>query len=293
VVYSASRRTDIPAFYGDWMIRRLREGRVASRNPRNPRQVSVYHLDPAVDALVFWTKDPGPFLPRLPEIDALGYPYYFQFTLTGYGPDIEPALGGAPRQRIIDTFIELSRRIGPDRVVWRYDPILLTPAHTPAWHLDAFERIADRLAGRAASCVISFADRYAHLASVWAALGVQDAFADEGADEGACAGAGAKNLAEALARAARARAICLTACAEDIHGVAPSRCVDPEIIARVSGRPPASRKDPGQRAACHCAVSRDIGAYRTCRHGCVYCYAAAGPAPGPYDPDSPLLCGGV
>ena len=129
MIVSASRRTDIPAFYSDWFFRRLEEGYLYVKNPMNPRQVSKILLSPdTVDCFVFWTKDPGPMMERLSVLNRLGYPYYFQFTLTPYGTDVEP---GVPhKNELVRTFRELSCRLGPERVIWRYDPVLLSPSYT-------------------------------------------------------------------------------------------------------------------------------------------------------------------
>lgn len=159
MILSASRRTDIPNYYSDWFLNRIREGFLYVRNPMNPRQVSRIELSPElVDCIVFWTKNPEPMLKRLGELDT--YPYYFQFTLTGYGQDIEP---GVPDKRkiVIPTFQQLSTSIGLNRVIWRYDPILFTPMYTPEYHLRAFSYIAEALKGFTNRCVISFVDRYA------------------------------------------------------------------------------------------------------------------------------------
>ncbi|MCP5103597.1 MAG: DUF1848 domain-containing protein, partial [bacterium] len=123
MIISASRRTDIPAFYSRWFFNRLKEGFVMVRNPVNPRMVSRIDLNrEPIDAIVFWTKNPREMMKRLDELKEI--PYYFLFTVTAYGSDLEKYL--APKDEVIDTFIELSQRIGRERVIWRYDPILLS-----------------------------------------------------------------------------------------------------------------------------------------------------------------------
>ena len=125
MIISASRRTDIPAFYAEWFFNRIKEGYVLVRNPMNYHQVSKISLSPAVvDGIVFWTKNPLPMMTRLDELRE--YPYYFQFTLTPYGKEMEPGLP-SKKAVLIPVFRELSRKLGPDRLVWRYDPILLNP----------------------------------------------------------------------------------------------------------------------------------------------------------------------
>ena len=159
MILSVSRRTDIPAFYSEWFFGRLREGSCLVRNPFNPHQLSRIPMTPeAVECIVFWTKNPGPMLGKLGLLDPI--PFYFQFTLTGYGRDIEP---GFPHKKecMIPIFRELSSQVGKDRVVWRYDPIFFTDRYTADYHLRAFGQIAEALQGYTRRVVISFLDLYA------------------------------------------------------------------------------------------------------------------------------------
>ena len=158
MIISASRRTDIPAYYADWFYNRIREGFVCVRNPMNFHQVSRISLSPdVVDGIVFWTKNPLPLMSRLEELRE--YPFYFQFTLTPYGKDVEP---GVPSKNdvILPAFQELSRRIGPERVIWRYDPILFTDRYTMDYHITFFSQLARRLESYTRKCIISFVDLY-------------------------------------------------------------------------------------------------------------------------------------
>ena len=169
MIISASRRTDIPAYYPDWFYNRIREGYVCVRNPMNFHQVSRIDLSPdVVDGIVFWTKNPLPLMSRLEELRA--YPFYFQFTLTPYGKDVEP---GVPSKNdiILPAFQELSRQIGPERVIWRYDPILLTDRYTMDYHITFFSQLARRLEGYARKCIISFVDLYRNTQSNMNGLG--------------------------------------------------------------------------------------------------------------------------
>ncbi len=145
MILSVSRQTDIPNYYSDWFLNRVREGFLYVRNPMNPHQISEIDLSPeAVDCMVFWTKNPSPMLGQLQELG--DYPFYFQFTLTGYGEDVEPGLPDK-RSELIRTFQELSRQIGSDRVIWRYDPIFLNVRYTAEYHKKAFGEIASCLKG--------------------------------------------------------------------------------------------------------------------------------------------------
>ena len=169
MIISASRRTDIPAYYPDWFCNRIREGYVCVRNPMNFHQVSRTSLSPdVVDGIVFWTKNPLPLMPRLEELQ--GYPFYFQFTLTPYGKDVEP---GVPSKNdvILPAFQELSRQIGPERVIWRYDPILFTDRYTMDYHITFFSQLARRLEGYTRKCIISFVDLYRNTQTNMSGLG--------------------------------------------------------------------------------------------------------------------------
>ena len=158
MIISASRRTDIPAYYSDWFFERIRAGYVLVRNPMNTHQVSRIILSPDVcDGIVFWTKNPLPMLGRLSELS--DYPYYFQFTLNAYGRDVEPNI---PQKDsvLIPGFIKLSRLTGRERVVWRYDPILLNEKYTLGYHLKYFEKLAQRLHPYTEKCIVSIVDNY-------------------------------------------------------------------------------------------------------------------------------------
>lgn len=153
MIISASRRTDIPAVYADWLLSRLREGYVCVRNPFSYHQVSKIVLNPdVVDAFVFWTKNPAPLMKHLPELEK--YMYYFQFTLNAYGREVERNLPSLENR--IETFRELASRIGKERIIWRYDPIGISQAYPVDWHLEQFERLAKALEGCTETCVISF-----------------------------------------------------------------------------------------------------------------------------------------
>ena len=158
VILSVSRRTDIPNYYSEWLARRFREGFLCVRNPMDHYQVSRINLSPEViDCIVFWTKNPVPMFPYLDEFSR--YMYYFQFTLTGYGREIEPGLPDK-KKVLIPAFRELADRIGKERMVWRYDPVFLSDRYTLDYHVKAFAQIAEALAGKTQRVVISFLDDY-------------------------------------------------------------------------------------------------------------------------------------
>lgn len=289
MIVSVSRRTDIPARYADWFWNRLREGYALVRNPMRYHSVRRVPLGPdAVDCFVFWTKNPLPMLPRLGELE--GRPFYFQFTLTPYGKDVEPGLP-SKREVLLPAFRALAEKIGPGRIVWRYDPIFFTPRYTPAYHRRAFAEIAAALRGCTDRCTVSFYDDYRRCRARMTPLGLLPPRPEEMLE-----------LLAALATAARANGMTLDTCAEPLDtaslGIPHARCIDPARIARITGRPCSAPRDRAQRPACGCAASVDIGAYHTCPGGCRYCYATAGfgaaaRAAAAYDPASPLLCGAL
>ena len=156
MIISASRRTDIPAFYSDWFYNRIKEGFALVRNPMNFRQVSRVKLTPdVVNGIIIWTKNPAPMIERLDELR--DYMYYFQFTITPYGKDIEP---NVPRKNtdVLSTFKEISKKIGADRIIWRYDPIFLSEKYTVNYHIRAFTEIANELRIYTRKVTISFID---------------------------------------------------------------------------------------------------------------------------------------
>lgn len=287
MIVSVSRRTDIPACYFPWFLRRLEEGYALARNPVRFHQVSRISLRPPdVDGFVFWTKNP---LPMLAHLDLLQeYAYYVQFTLTAYGPDLEPGLPDKDRV-LIPAFHELARRIGPERVVWRYDPILLTARYTVEEHLRRYEEMARRLEGCTRRCVISFLDMYRHLQGPAQSLGMRAPAEEE-----------ALTLARGLSRTARTCGMDMQTCAEEgdytALGIAHGACIDAALLGRIAGREIAVPRDRSQRPGCGCAASVDIGQYDTCPHGCHYCYAVHGAGAlcrglQGHDPRSPLLSG--
>ena len=292
MILSASRRTDIPAFYSEWLSERFREGYLLVRNPMNCHQVSRIRLNPEViDCIVFWTKNPLNMLPRLREFD--GYPYYFQFTLTGYGREIEPGLPDK-RSVLIPVFQELSRRIGSRRVIWRYDPVFLSGRYTVDYHERAFAEIAGALSGYTCMVVISFLDLYKKTKrNMEHVLG--------GAVK-APAEPEMKMLAQKFATLARRFGMEIRTCAEQLdleqYGIRHGACIDREYIEELLGCPLKVKKDHGQRPFCGCVESVEAGTYHTCRNGCRYCYAndsdeAVRRLSSRYDVHSPILCGQV
>jgi DNA repair photolyase len=280
MIISASRRTDIPAHYADWIVNRIQERQVRVRNPMNARQIRTVSLEPhLVDCIVFWSKNPQPMLDKLELIKE--YAYYFQFTLTPYEKDVEANLPS--KDAIIETFKKLSCAIGPDKVLWRYDPVLLNAKYTASYHIERFNTLANALHGYTNNVTFSFIDTYKKISARIKAAGIHEARAVE-----------KSILAQNFSRIAAEHKLAIDACAEDIdlstYGIAPARCIDDRLIAKITGRAVAAKKDKNQRSECRCVESVDIGEYNTCTHACLYCYANRGPVQNrTANPFSPLL----
>lgn len=287
MIISASRRTDIPAFYSDWFFQRLAAGYVLVRNPMNARQIGRVVLSPdTVDGFVFWTKNPAPMLSRLEELES--YPYYFQFTLNDYAPCIEPSVPDAQRV-LLPAFRELAKRAGPERIVWRYNPVLFTEEMDAEYHARHFRALSEQLNGCTKICDLSFLTMYAKTERNTRHLGLRQPEAAE-----------KEELVLAMADAAKSCGIRLRICGEpdllQLPGIEQARCIDADILSSVSGREIRAPKDRNQRQICGCAASIDIGAYDTCAHRCAYCYANARPEravrnAAAHDPAAEMLIG--
>jgi hypothetical protein len=273
MLISASRRTDIAAFYAPWLMQRLREGYCSVPNPFNARQVQRISLVPEeVEAIIFWTRHPRPLFPYLEEMDARGYRYYFQYTLLDYPPSLDQE--NPPVKVKIAAFQELANKIGPERVIWRYDPIVLSSATPEDFHLQAFSRLAAALEGSTQHVVVSLLTPYNKIQRRMLALEKQGVtLLPPAADGDPRLG----DFLRSLSEIALSRGMQITSCASEqdfsSFGILPGKCVDDELIQRLFGIDVSHTKDPGQRKACGCMVSKDIGMYDTCLYGCQYCYA--------------------
>jgi len=272
-IISASRRTDIPAFYAEWFINRVRAGYCLVPNPYNRKQLSRISLAPNdVAVILFWTRNPRPMLPYLKELDDRGIRYYFQFTLMNNPREIDPH--SPSLHAALETFRRLVEHVCPQRVIWRYDPILFTETTNREFHLEAFADIADQLENLTHRCVISIVDAYRKAKSRMLLLSKIPGFKVEGYQP---------SLHEAMLQQmqgiASARGMELSSCAEEINlshlGIKPGKCIDDEYIRAVFDIDVTHNKDKGQREACGCVESRDIGVYDTCILGCKYCYATS------------------
>lgn len=281
MIISASRRTDIPSYYSEWFVNRLKAGEVLVPNPYNRKKISRIPLSPdTVDCIAFWTKNPEPMIPRLKEIERLGYQYYFQMSVTAYGKALEENVPSV--EESIATFVLLSERLGKERVDWRFDPIILNKDYTCAWHMEQFEMMCDWLHKYTTRCIISFVDNYK-----------DNTFTESEQEE-------MMEAAEGISKIAGKYGLSMFTCAEKInlekYGIRHGACIDKEKIRQVIGYKLDLRKDPGQRRECGCVESIDVGMYDTCVNGCRYCYAtgsleSAQRKNGQHDPKSPLLIG--
>ena len=268
MIISASYRTDIPAFYGDWFMNRLRAGWCSTRNPYGgpPARVSLLKQD--VDGFVFWTKNLRPFARHLPEISRLGFPFVIQYGINGYPKELERSVVDA--QRSVELLREISGAYGRRVCVWRYDTIAVTSLTPVEFHLGNFERLARGLSGATDEAVISFLHPYRKTVRSMDEAARRHGFTwrDPGTEE-------KKALAASLAQIAAKYGIRLAICAQReylVPGAADARCIDAARLADLAGRAIQAR-ETGHRKTCGCHGSRDIGEYDTCPHGCVYCYA--------------------
>lgn len=259
MIISASRRTDIPAYFSEWFLNRIKEEYVMVRNPMNHQQVSRVSLSPKViDAIVFWTKNPLPMIDKLSLLQR--YTYYFQFTLNSYGEDIEPNIPSY-EQRVYE-FQHLADMIGSDRLIWRYDPIFLSKKYNVEFHIRSFEATAKSLANYTKQCTISFLDFCNNVQKEQLYLPTESE---------------QLLLAESFAKIASRYGITICTCAEKLcleqFGVKKACCIDKDLLEKLLGCSLKVNKDKGQRAECGCVSSIDIGVYNTCQNGCRYCYA--------------------
>lgn len=262
MILNTGSRTDIPAYYSEWFYNRIREGYVLARNPYYPEQVLKYRLDPAVvDILSFCTKNPGPMLEGLKEIE--GFQQFWFVTITPYGREIEPNV--PPKETVLESFRRLSDMVGIHSISWRYDPIFITEKYSLEFHIEVFEKMAEKLKGYTDHCVISFIDLYEKTKKNFP--GVREVTKGE-----------REQIAEAFVKTGEKYGIAIRSCCEgnDLkkYGVDVQGCMTKAVFEKSLG---CSLEIPGgkkpARQECNCLLGNDIGMYNTCGHACVYCYA--------------------
>ena len=273
MIISASRRTDIPAFYADWFINRIRKGYCYAPNPLYPQQktrpISLKSSD--VEFIVFWTRDPKPLIKYLPELDSRGYKYYFQYTVIGYPRNIDPKSPGI--ESAIKTFKDLSCLVGKEKVIWRYDPILLSDVTSQEWHRQNISKIAKGLKEATERLIISFIDPYRKTI-----LGTRKKTdGDIRLSSAAFKAESYRCLAKWISLRMKKIKLQVFTCSEDIdladYGINRAKCIDDRLIGRILKREFYLKKDSAQRKACGCVIAKDIGVNDTCLFGCRYCYA--------------------
>lgn len=306
VIISASRSTDIPAFYAKWFFNRLAKGYCVWYNPFN--QQKMYISFERCRVIVFWTKNPAPIIPYLPELDKRGIHYYFQVTLNDYVKEgFEPNVPSVDER--VETFKKLSSLIGKEKVIWRFDPLIIAPNISPRELLTRIWNVGNKLKGLTDKLVFSFVDVKTYKKVQNNLVNETTLFTKEDVENAEANHAQRIEIVEGLKKIREAWYkegwdIEMATCAEDIdldaYGIEHNRCIDGELMKRIFADdnelvyylhtlkwpekdmfgeiPPIPQKtknvkDTGQRKICGCMVSKDIGMYNTCRHFCVYCYA--------------------
>ena len=288
-IISVSRRTDIPAFYGDWFMRRVADGYAGVVNPFGGQRYRVSLAPEDVACLVFWSKDFTPFVGHLETLDRLGYRFYFNYTVTALPAVFESHVD---RATALETLKHLSQRYCPAQINWRFDPIILSSISDEAFYCQAFEQFARGLEGIVERCYFSFVTRYGKVLRNFQQLerttGVQVIEPSEEAKI---------DLANRLAVIAAEHGITMHSCCNDSllgDRIGKAHCIDGALIERLFYPEGFAYKDKGTRPECGCTESFDIGTYDTCPHGCIYCYAnankvSAQKAFGEHDADSAFL----
>ena len=284
MILNTGNRTDIPAFYSKWFYRRLKEGFVFARNPYQSQQVTRYLLDPTViDCITFCTKNPAPMLENLEQLAP--FRQFWSVTITPYGTDIEPYV--PPADVVMESFCALSEKVGKSCVSWRYDPIFITEKYSVDFHLEAFENMAKKLSGYTEHCVISFLDLY-------------DKTKRNFPEGKSVSREDRLRLGEAFVRIAEKAGMKLHPCGEGEElaqfGADCCGCQSQKVLEKARGLPLSVPKSAMTRDGCSCILGSDIGAYNTCGHGCLYCYANYDRETVEYnmkqhDPFSPFLIG--
>lgn len=257
MILNISGRTDVLAFYVDWLMNRLEEGFVDVRNPFYPKSVSRINFCD-VEAIIFCTKNPNPILKYL---DRIKIPFVFQITCTPYGSDIE--LGIKDKKEIVESIVELSKRIGKEKVYLRYDPILINKKYTMEYHEKAFERLCTLLNGYVEHVIVSFVDEYKNVNRHKGKLDMKELTDEDFLELG-------KRLVSIASKYQMTMQTCYEKNDLTSVGFIQSACLTKELAYSLTGR---SNFGKWKARDCGCVEMVDIGAYNTCGHYCRYCYA--------------------
>ena len=261
MILNTGSRTDIPAFYSDWFYNRIKAGYVLSRNPYYPAQITKYLLNPeVVDVLVFCTKNPLPMLERISLLSA--FDLFWFVTITPYGKEIEPYV--PPKEQVITYFQQLSALVGRNRTSWRYDPIFITDKYSVDYHIEQFRQMAEALSGYTDQCVVSFIDLYEKTKrNFW---GIRSVTREDQI-----------KLIDAFSEIAKKNGLQVHLCCENAElvreNVDADGCMSKAVLEKALGCKLNVPQKKMARKECACLLGADIGAYNTCGHGCLYCYA--------------------
>jgi len=267
-IVSVSRRTDIPAFYGDWFMRRLEEGFAGVVNPFGGKRYLVSLRPEDVNCFVFWSKNFGPFMDNLETIDRLGYNFYFNYTVTSLPELFE---SNVEKQAAIEALKRLSRRYSPRHINWRFDPIVISSGCDRDFYTSSFEQLASEFEGLVERCYISFVTEYNKVKRNFEEL--------ERTTNVKIAGRSEEfkiELANDLAEIAQSRGMQMFSCCGDylLNGkIKKAHCIDGNVIEDLFFPNGLKHREKHTRKECGCTESSDIGTYDTCPHGCIYCYA--------------------
>ena len=261
-IISASYKDDTPAFKSEEFFNDLKRGFREIPSKFGIQRISLKPED--VYCFVFWTKNPSDhFIAHMADIKS---PFYIQWSITGYDQDIEANLPS--KKDVMNKFIAISKMLGKERTVWRYDPILISGKYTVQEHILRFRNMCDKLKEYTTHCVISFMDEYGKILDKVYAGEMRAPSLNE-----------VQTISKAFGEIAKEAGITIQTCSEgqydlSAYGIHEGPCIDPELVEKLSGETlPDKVKTPNSFRRCRCAVNTDIGSYHTCKHGCKYCYA--------------------
>ncbi|MDD2850339.1 MAG: DUF1848 domain-containing protein [Desulfuromonadaceae bacterium] len=268
-IISISRRTDIPAFYGDWFMHRLESGFAGCENPFSKQKIVTSLKTEDVSALVFWSKNFRPFLRHLKTIKERNIPVLFNYTITGLPRVFE--CNCVEPEDAIDSLKELSRMYSPEYINWRYDPVIISDVTDEQFHLERFRWLSGQLKGYVTRCLFSFVTRYGKVMRNFRTFRQQYQITVTDPDR-----AWRTSLAGKLADIAEGHGIRMFSCCGDYlqtePGILKAHCVDGALLKQLYPDCGVGKEKP-VRPECGCTASSDIGRYDTCPHGCIYCYA--------------------
>ncbi|MEI0529848.1 DUF1848 domain-containing protein [Brachyspira intermedia] len=272
MIISASRRTDIPSLHTKWFLNRLKEEYVITQNPISKNNFYKIPLNKnIVDIIVFWSKNPN--IDFLKEVRDLGYEFYLHFTITPYNKNIEKNI--PDKNLLIKNFQIISKLFGKEKIIWRYDPIILNDDFDANYHINNFKNFADNLNGYTDECIFSFVQIYSKIKNNIKNINYNDKII----------------LIENIKEISEKNNIKLKSCSQDFDNITieKSACIDKERIQKILGYSIKEKKDKSQRKLCNCIESIDIGMYNTCTNGCIYCYANSKNILKDYDANNEIL----